>query len=347
MEYFTLLTQLGAAKIAAATAANTTVNLTHIAVGDGNGVVPMPDASKTALVNEVFRTNLNDLKVDTNNDNWVVTEGYISSNDGNFWIREVGIFDIDGDLIAIGNYPETFKPVMADGVAKDLYIKVIIEVSSSDAVTLQIDPSVVLATREFVSIEASKKADLNGSNLQRFKVAPAVNDDEAVNKGQIRNSDLVGGVFSFAVSSVPNGYLECNGATLSRTAYSDLFKVIGETYGVGDGSTTFNIPDLRGEFIRGLDNGKGIDNGRTIGSFQYGTLVAAEMDSVGQVTQMGAGSGSYSSNFYADQPEASQLSEKQFTQTATGQSIYNATSYPTYVGATRPRNIAMMYCIKY
>ncbi len=161
MQYFTLLTALGAAKIAAATAANTTVNLTHIAVGDGNGIVPMPDASKTALVKEVFRTNLNDLTVDSNNANWITTEAYISSNDGNFWIREVGIFDIDGDLIAIGNYPETFKPVMADGVAKDLYIKVIIEVSSSDAVTLQIDPSIVLATRDFVNTKLLNKADIS------------------------------------------------------------------------------------------------------------------------------------------------------------------------------------------
>ena len=158
MQYFTLLTALGAAKIAAATAANTTVNLTHIAVGDGNGIVPMPDASKTALVKEVFRTNLNDLTVDSNNANWITTEAYISSNDGNFWIREVGIFDIDGDLIAIGNYPETFKPVMADGVAKDLYIKVIIEVSSSSAVTLQIDPSILMASQEYVNEKLNQKA---------------------------------------------------------------------------------------------------------------------------------------------------------------------------------------------
>lgn len=185
MQYFTLLTQLGAEKIAAATAANTTVNLTHIAVGDGNGIVPIPNASKTALVNEVFRTNLNDLTVDANNVNWITTEAYISSNDGNFWIREVGIFDIDGDLIAIGNYPETFKPVMADGVAKDLYIKVIIEVSSSDAITLQIDPSIVLATQDFVSEKVATKRNISDSYSKS-----EVNDLSRGFKNHIINGDF-------------------------------------------------------------------------------------------------------------------------------------------------------------
>lgn len=153
MEYFTVLTEIGAAKIAAATANNTTINLSHIALGDGAGVVVMPDASQSELVNEVFRAALNNLSVDENNDTWIVATGYIPTDEGNFWVREVGIFDSDGDLIAIGNYPETFKPVLANNVAKDLYVKMIMEVSNSDAVTLQIDPSVVLASREFVAAE--------------------------------------------------------------------------------------------------------------------------------------------------------------------------------------------------
>ncbi len=153
MQYLTLLTQLGASKIATATANNTTINLTQIAIGDGNGTVPMPNATQTALVNEVYRANLNDLKVDENNANWVVAVGYIPSTEGNFWVREVGIYDADGDLIAVGNYPETFKPMMADNVAKDIYIKMIFEISSADAVTLEVDPSIVMASREYVSQE--------------------------------------------------------------------------------------------------------------------------------------------------------------------------------------------------
>jgi len=78
----------------------------------------------------------------------------------------------------------------------------------------------------------------------------------------------VGSIFCRAFSVVPAGYLECNGAAVSRTTYSALFALIGEYYGAGNGSTTFNLPDLRGEFIRGFDNGRGVDSGRSIGTFQ-------------------------------------------------------------------------------
>mgnify|MGYP003300961289 CR=1 FL=1 len=77
-----------------------------------------------------------------------------------------------------------------------------------------------------------------------------------------------GSVFCMAVATVPSGYLECNGAAVSRTTYSVLFAVIGTAYGTGNGSTTFNLPDLRGEFIRGFDNGRGVDSGRSIASSQ-------------------------------------------------------------------------------
>jgi hypothetical protein len=193
MDYFTLLTQTGATKITAAATNNTTVNLTHIAVGDGAGSVVMPDASQTALVGETYKTQLSDLKIDDNNSNWLVAVGYIPSDIGNFWVREVGIFDEDGDLIAVGNYPETFKPVMANNVAKDLYISVIMETSNAEAVTLEIDPSIVMASRLYVEENFSNKqhnhnneyAALNGSELQRFKVADAEGDDEAVSRSQM------------------------------------------------------------------------------------------------------------------------------------------------------------------
>ncbi len=188
MDYYTLLTDTGAAKIAAATANNTTINLSHIALGDGAGEVMMPDASQSELVNEVFRAALNDLSVDANNDTWIVATGYIPADDGNFWVREVGVFDSDGDLIAVGNYPETFKPVLADGVAKDLYVKMIMEVSNSDAITLQIDPSVVMASREFVAEELAKYALINGDSAKRFKVAAAVDNYEAVNRIQMESA---------------------------------------------------------------------------------------------------------------------------------------------------------------
>ncbi|PHO10331.1 hypothetical protein CPG37_04595 [Malaciobacter canalis] len=199
----------------------------------------------------------------------------------------------------------------------------------------------------------NNKADKNGSAANLFKVKDAISVDDAVNKGQMEDlfkqipTVPTGSIITFPTNTVPTGFLECNGAVLSRTTFADLFKIIGTTYGHTN-LNNFRLPDLRGEFIRGWDHGRGIDRARTIGSFQFGTLVAAEMDSVGQVTQMGAGNqGSYVSEFYADRPNTEQLSGKYFTQTPPGQSTYLASTHPNYVGSTRPRNVSMMYCIKY
>ncbi|SHN77163.1 phage tail protein [Desulfitobacterium chlororespirans] len=145
--FYTLLTNIGMAKIANAQALGTTVNLTHIAVGDGNGAYYNPTASRTALAREVWRGQISSIDVDADNPNWIVIDGVIPTSDGGFMVREAGVFDGAGDLIAIGKYPETYKPVVAEGSAKDLYIRLIIEVSNATTVTLKIDPAVVLATK--------------------------------------------------------------------------------------------------------------------------------------------------------------------------------------------------------
>ena len=227
MDYFTLLTQTGATKITAAAANNTTVNLTHIAVGDGAGSVVMPDASQTALVGETYKTQLSDLKVDDNNSNWLVAVGYIPSDIGNFWVREVGIFDEDGDLIAVGNYPETFKPVMANNVAKDLYISVIIETSNAEAVTLTIDPSIVMASRLYVEENFSNKqhkhdeeyAALGGSELQRFKVADAEEDDEAVNVNQLNSKANISSPAFTGTPTAPTAAVGDSSTKIATTAF--------------------------------------------------------------------------------------------------------------------------------
>jgi len=150
MSFYTILTEIGEAKLANATALGTSLSLTHIAVGDGNGVAITPYQTDAALRNEVWRGVLNSISIDPDNANWIIAEGYIPSTDGGFTVREVALFDAAGDMIAIGGYPDTYKPTLASGSAKDLYIKIIIEVSNTGTVELKIDPAVVLASRKWV-----------------------------------------------------------------------------------------------------------------------------------------------------------------------------------------------------
>lgn len=374
MAFYTILTEIGKAKLANATALGSVVELTEIAVGDGGGVAIAPAETDTALTNEVWRAALNNISIDSANSNWIVAEGYIPSTDGGFTVREVGLFDVDGNMIAIGSYPDTYKPTLDSGSAKDLYIKVVIEVSNADVVELKIDPSVVLSTRKYVDDEVAKRALLGGSATQLFKVKNAVNADEAIAFGQ-----LIGYVFPFATSIAPDGFLECNGTELDTTVYSALYSVIGTNYNnyadwvistaylIGDikksttdglyyeattdgtsagddtdlanGSDTgvswkiatkFKLPDLRGEFIRGFDNSRGIDSGRAIGSFQLDELKSHD-HSVSSPTSSGIfASGTDRLGYYP----------------STG---YTAHPNVNFTGGveTRPRNVAMMFCIKY
>lgn len=149
-EFYTILTDAGRAKLTAAQAAGTHVQLTHMALGDGNGSYQTPNPAQTALVNEVYRAALNSVGIDAQNEFWLVCELVVPAGNGGFYIREVGLFDVDGTLIAIGKYPVTYKPTLADGIAKDLHIKMVFETANASSVQLSIDPSVVLASRDYV-----------------------------------------------------------------------------------------------------------------------------------------------------------------------------------------------------
>jgi len=135
-----------------------------------------------------------------------------------------------------------------------------------------------------------------------------------------------GGVIAVGVSTIPNGYLKCNGSTISRTTYSSLFAVLGTVYGVGDGSTTFNLPDLRGEFIRGWADNRSVDTGRVIGSTQVDDFKSHnhKQYSIAINISTSTGAGHYSST-----------------------TSNSANTSSTGGSETRPRNVAMMYVIKY
>lgn len=161
-KYYAIVTNLGAAKIANAAALGTKLNITQMAVGDGGGTLPTPNASQTKLAGEKRRAAINTLSVDPANVSQVIAEQVIPETAGGFWIREMGLFDADGTLIAVCNTPETYKPALQEGSGRTQTVRMILIVNSTDAITLKIDPSVVLATRQYVDeaeLEVRQYAD--------------------------------------------------------------------------------------------------------------------------------------------------------------------------------------------
>ncbi len=150
--FYTILTAIGGAKLANAQVNGTAVNFTTMKAGDGNGAYYSPNESQTDLVHTVWSGAINSLYIDPNNSTYVIVEAVIPEDVGNFYIREVGIFDDAGALIGIGKYPETYKPTLAQGSGKDLYLRYIMETSNASVVTLKVDPSVVLATKNDIGL---------------------------------------------------------------------------------------------------------------------------------------------------------------------------------------------------
>ena len=149
-KFYTLLTDIGAAKLASAAALGVPLKITQMAVGDGGGVLPTPSAQQTKLVSEKRRADLNMLYIDPQNSSQIIAEQVIPETEGGWWIREVGLFDETGALLAVGNCPESYKPQLAEGSGRTQTVRMVLITSSTDNITLKIDPSVVLATRKYV-----------------------------------------------------------------------------------------------------------------------------------------------------------------------------------------------------
>lgn len=150
VKYFAILTKQGAARLANATALGIKMNLTQMAIGDANGELYTPDTSQTALKNQLRIAPLNMLSIDPKNASQIIAEQIIPESEGGYWIREIGLYDDEGVLIAVANCPETYKPRMQEGSGRTQTIRMILVVSGTSAITLKIDPSVVLATRQYV-----------------------------------------------------------------------------------------------------------------------------------------------------------------------------------------------------
>ncbi|HAW7949535.1 TPA: phage tail protein [Escherichia coli] len=355
VKYYAILTNQGAARLANATMLGSKLNLTQMAVGDANGVLPTPDPAQIKLINQKRIAPLNLLSVDPNNQSQIIAEQIIPENEGGFWIREIGLYDDEGVLIAVANCPETYKPQLQEGSGRTQTIRMILVVTNTEAITLKIDPSVVLATRKYVDdevlelrlyvddqlskhiaaqdphtqyaqkhnptftgepkaptpaagnnttriattafVQAAITALINGApdTLDTLKeIAAAINNDPkfstTINNALAGKQPLdntlthlsgkdVAGLLAYLglgegsalpvgvpvpwpSATPPTGWLKCNGAAFSAEEYPELAKAY----------PTNKLPDLRGEFIRGWDDSRGIDNGRALLSSQGHSL---------------------------------------------------------------------------
>lgn len=452
--YKTIHTAKGLELIAQAESTGTKIRLTHMAVGDGGGQSIKLSSDMTALVRERFRAVVNRVYQDPENDLKFTAELIIPANIGSFVMREIGVFDSNGNLFAVGNLPDITKPVAQDGIINDTVFRLSFFVRNAENVEIKIDPNVVIATHSWIlntittakllpggttgqvlkkksnndgDVEWGNAAEvnifvdsieeeqvlatdqthvawstvttnglavyINGIRLHQTlgaegwtangateivlgksypagtKILGVQNDPlgsapyplakeenlfdvpdktlarqnlNVFSKDETKANGLPAGtIVYFAMNKAPTGFLKANFAAVSRTVYADLFAAIGTTYGAGDGVNTFNVPEGRAEFPRGLDDGRGIDPGRVIGSWQVDSMKAHQhMTGLNHENEGGAGAA-----FGRKELTANKRTE---VLDALGYTSNNSTLTESIGGTeTRPRNVAWLCCIKY
>ncbi|EPW4617106.1 phage tail protein [Escherichia coli] len=438
VKYYAILTNQGAARLANATMLGSKLNLTQMAVGDANGVLPTPDPAQTKLINQKRIAPLNLLSVDPNNQSQIIAEQIIPENEGGFWIREIGLYDDEGVLIAVANCPETYKPQLQEGSGRTQTIRMILVVTNTEAITLKIDPSVVLATRKYVDDEVLElrlyvddqmrnhiaaqdphtqyaqkhnptftgepkaPTPTAGNNTTRIattafvqdaitalingapatmdtlkEIAAAINNDPkfstTINNALAGKQPLdntlthlsgkdVAGLLTYLglgegsalpvgvpvpwpSATPPTGWLKCNGAAFSAEEYPELAKAY----------PTNKLPDLRGEFIRGWDDGRGIDAVRALLSLQNGgveshthqgqlfrvsdyrtkEIPASEVMGRGYIASLTPG---------ADSPL--DFDDYSVSSNPNGYFVGNQRTTAYGINETRPRNIAFNYIVR-
>ncbi len=328
-DYYTLLTNAGIAYETACKAAGVPIKLAQISVGDGNGAVYNPDASAKALKREVWRGPLNALFQDEKNANWLMAEVTIPSDVGGWYVREAGLWTDTGILYAIVKYPESYKPVLAtSGSGKEFYIRSIFETSNASIVTLLIDDTVVKATRAWV-MDYLKQGTYSKAEIEAMIA---------------QSSALpVGSMVAFPVDKVPVGFLEIDGSVKSASAYPDLAKFLGAAFNKGDeGAGNFRLPESRGEFLRGGDHGRGVDAGRVVGSYQS-DAVQNVTGNFGRVVPVGDAIKDASGPF---QPGDATGSVATGSNATLRHITFDLSRSARTAAETRPRNLAVLWCIK-
>lgn len=278
--YFAIPTNAGQAKISNAIALGVPLKITHMGVGDGGGQPVIPNPAMTSLPGEQRRAPINTLFQDPLNPSQLVAEQIIPEDVGGWWIRCVGLYDDTNTLIAIANAPDSYKPLLSTGSGRTQTIRMVLIVSDTSAVELKIDPAVVLATRKYVDdvMKAHKESRDHPAGTQTDKgmlrlatqgeaiaglldsVAVAPKEMKAAMEALLDIVAPIGVPIPWVAATPPNSrFLIAQGQSFDKVAYPKL----GALWPTGV------IPfDMRGEFIRGWDNGRGVDNGRAILSFQ-------------------------------------------------------------------------------
>lgn len=169
MGFYSVWTNVGISKRADAELYGTTVVITQVALGNGGGIPVNPDETWTQLVNEVWRGDVNARTKHPENPNWVIVEVKIPMDIGGWTVREVGLYDAEGDMVVVGNYPATYKPLLSEGAAGDVYIRPVLAAENVDVIELTLDPYIVVASREYVdSIIANIETEIIASRRRAF-----------------------------------------------------------------------------------------------------------------------------------------------------------------------------------
>ncbi|MDC7947587.1 phage tail protein [Enterobacter kobei] len=330
-KYYALLTNVGAAKLANATALGEQVEITQMAVGDGNGALPTPNPAQTALVHELRRAPLNTLTIDPVNTNQIIAEQVIPEDVGGWWIREIGLYDSDGDMIAVANCAETYKPLLQEGSGRMQVIRVILIVSSTQAVTLKIDPSVVLATRQYVDdqiiqvkafVDQQLAAHIAAADPHKQyapKASPAMTGTptaptaaQTVNNTQIATTEFVKSAIAALVASSPAA-LDTLNELAAALGNDPNFATTVTNALAGKQPLDSTLTDLSGKTVNGI--------------LQYLGLGTAATKNVGT----GSGQIPDMSSFNTGNTNSFRLPTGHFVQIGSGQTISGGftQSYPT------------------
>lgn len=459
--YKTIYTTTGLALVSQAVSQQRTIELTHFAVGDGGGNSIEPIESMTQLVRERYRATINRIYQDPENENKYTAEMIIPVTVEGFVVREIALFDRNGNMVLVGNTPEVHKPTLAEGVTQDSVYRIPFVISNPEVLELNFDPNVIIATHQWILNTLTpanmfpggtngqvlkKKSNADGdtewadagsaevfvntieeeqslvadqlivdlSETTTTGAAVYINGDRITNKSgadgwlattatritlgkaypgakilivqneplgaapyplaqknnlsDVLNKPLArqnlgvmsadeakyndcppGTVITLASQNIPTGYrlLKCNGAAISRSAYSELFAAIGTTYGAGDGVNTFNVPDARGEFPRFADDGRGIDSGRVVGSNQTQQVLKHKHLSFGEATGGWIFGNSLTRGHMGTNGGVDRDNYLYFTNDGTEYLSQNPNPTGTVGNENRPRNIALLACIRY